>query len=558
VVEAWIDHLRKHSEKIGRPEECRAWSEALLAELRAARPRIGSWREEQKQLHAELGTARRPVYAELRRTSTGTKITPLPARARNKRRTRSGVPVALVDRDGAKDQRRAAMLRGHNRDENIYRPDSLCGYSEVHKRQRAAYDLPTGTRPGAPKPVRMSGPSNGSPTQSFLHHFEQEMDLDTEPYDDLEDEQEFDERDYLEEERGRLKVQDWWSNRLGESQLDPGQDDARSVLSMVHPAFRPNENRIAASALPDPLRVKKDREPHANAPKDNRNRAASEWTNCTVYTVDPSTSQPDLRDVPPVPRVPSVYGNYRRLSPGSHNNSRIPSSARPVDIPEVSSTGQNGEQSIVGFPPYADPFVNNRGRPNEHTSSSSSKTKNAPLNWPAPPQGPSPSAPRKKPDPKRFLFPESEVGSRLSEHQRAYIKDRRKMKDCPPEMNPFLDGRPRTPMTPRSVGMNSTSRRSFSAHDGRRHSATPAMSAVPSLRSSYGSTIEESEVHDEANAPRPATAEDEKGWREAWGVRDDATDLDPILPDDSASNVHWTRQDRSSSVTQFGAFRGKM
>ncbi|KAK5637516.1 hypothetical protein RRF57_013231 [Xylaria bambusicola] len=150
VVEAWIDQLRKCRDGADRAEQCRAWSKALLVDLRMARPRIKSWRAKQKQHHAKLQGAKRPVYSELKRTSTGAKISPLPPSASGKRRTRNGIPIALVDVKGAEDQRRAA--KASNRRESIYRPDSLSGDSDVHRREKSARERTTSanTRPPAP------------------------------------------------------------------------------------------------------------------------------------------------------------------------------------------------------------------------------------------------------------------------------------------------------------------------------------------------------------------------------------------------------------------------
>ncbi|KAI0548067.1 hypothetical protein F4679DRAFT_574358 [Xylaria curta] len=258
VVEAWIDHLQKHREGPSRSEECRAMSETVVHELRIDRSQIEAWRAEQKQV------ARHSVYSELRRTKTGTKIAPLPTSASHKRSTRHGIPIALADIETAADQRHSAMYT--HRAESIYRPDSLSGNSVVNERQRLSRNLPPGPR---------------SPRDSFTSRFEQAMSINDEPSPE-------DERDYDEEERSRARVEEWWASMLQESRLDLGQrDDAQSVVSMVHPAFRPSGNRIAesvaGSALPSPLHVKKDR--------GDRGTVASEWTDCTVYTVDDSSNK---------------------------------------------------------------------------------------------------------------------------------------------------------------------------------------------------------------------------------------------------------------------------
>ncbi|KAI1175845.1 hypothetical protein F4777DRAFT_578631 [Nemania sp. FL0916] len=283
LVEAWINHLRKEGSPIDRAEECRAWSEDLLTDLRTVRPQIIAWRAEQKRHHAALRAARRPVYSELRRTKAGAAITPLTGHSR---RTRNGIPIALADAGDREAQRAVASSRNSGR--SVYRPDSLDAFSEVHDRQRAAYNLPTGRtpRPGAPEPARTSGLSNEAPGQSLIDQFEQEI-----PLDDPDEEQEFNEESYM--EATRAKVQAWYSK----------MDGSQSVLSMVHPAFRPS---IPASAVPDSLHPKKD-----DKSQDGRDDAATNagWTDITVHTADPSCVGSNTRDAPrpPVPRIPSTY-----------------------------------------------------------------------------------------------------------------------------------------------------------------------------------------------------------------------------------------------------------
>lgn len=347
VVEAWIDHLRKHREEVGRPEECRAVSDAVVDELRMAKPQIDAWRAEQKQQHSMLRAAKRSVYAELRRSKTGAKITPIPANTSRRRQTRDGIPVALADLETTTDQRRSAMHM--NRARSIYRPDSLSGYSEVHERQRAVNRLPTSNalRPLAPEPARESGTSNGLPTQSFLNQFEQELSLDDEPgpY-DFEEEQEDDERDYEEEDRSRVKVQEWWANTLCESGLDLSRDDTRSMVSMVHPAFRPGGSRIAESALPDPLHVKKDHDPPPPRTSGDRGTTVSAWTDCTVHTINASTIQPGTGNVPPVRNIPSM-NKHRGGSSGVDNKTPGASSRPSASRTKTSSTVRNNQQSII-------------------------------------------------------------------------------------------------------------------------------------------------------------------------------------------------------------------
>ncbi|KAI0903653.1 hypothetical protein F4823DRAFT_261215 [Ustulina deusta] len=548
VVEAWIDQLRKHSGDVDRPEQCRALSEALLVDLRMARPQIQAWRAEQRQHHAKLRAAKHPIYAELRRTRTGAEIAPLSPNAGHKRRTRNGIPVALVDIDGAEGQRRAAMST--HRSESIYRPDSLSGYSTVNERQRASYNpIPsTGPRPLAPEPVRMSGPSDGSPTQSFLDRFEQEMSTHHghDPSVDSEEENELDENHYVEESRAR--VQEWWANQVSHSQLGVSQeDDAKSILSMVHPAFRPGSSHIAVSALPPSLHIRKDREPRANQPQGRRDTAPSVWTDCTAYTADPSSIQPDTTNVPPVPRIPSEYRCNERSSPGGDRTPQVASHA-PPNRTEESSIAQSRQPSTTGFPKYEDPFMN-RETPRESITRPSSKTKskNPRPNWPAPPHGRHPPSALDNPRHQKLFLPESDVGSTFSEQRHAFLTERFKPREeDSQERNSLLThlGTLTSTPTPDLPTPRPVSRTSSSVYS--RGSGTSGSSAAPSHDSSHGSI---------------ASSELEGEWRAS---RRPSSEIDLVRPDDSASNSRWARHHdpppsvNASSVTQLNAFQGKM
>ncbi|KAI1158920.1 hypothetical protein F5B18DRAFT_61413 [Nemania serpens] len=349
VVEAWIDQLRKHREFKDRAKECRTMSEAILIELRVARPQITAWRAQLKRQHAEFRAEQRPVFAELKRSNTGAaKIAFLPASSGHKRSTRNGIPVALADTQGAEGQRRAA--ENVQKRESIYRPDSLAGYSIANPRRQSArlgqqpmaHSLPAG---GGSR-LSVPGLTNGVPNQSFLNRFEKGVSMsinEGNPYEEYcEDDRDLNDEDYM--EKSRSKVSDWWANQLNMSQHDIGQDDRKSVLSMVHPAFRPDGSHIAASALPDPLHPQKDDNPRVAASDARSTTAASVWTDCSVYTMDPDSSRPDARDVPPVPEIPSAYRSRTNLP-------------------------QTGGDGVA------------------NSNSNSPKDNQAPLNWPAPPQG---------------------------------------------------------------------------------------------------------------------------------------------------------------------------
>ncbi|KAI0440073.1 hypothetical protein F4803DRAFT_553452 [Xylaria telfairii] len=568
VVEAWIDHLRKHCEEVSRPEECRALSDAIVDELRMAKPQIDAWRAELKQRHSRLRAAKRSVYAELRRTKTGAKITPIPASTSRRRQTRDGIPVALADLETATNQRRSAMYTSRAR--SIYRPDSLSGYSEVHERQQAVNRIPTSNilRPPAPEPARESGTSNGLPTQSFLNQFEQDLSLNDQPgrY-DFEEEQEDDERDYEEEDRSWVKVQEWWANTLRESGIDPGRDDTKSVVSMVHPAFRPGGSCVAESALPDPLHVQKG---HDSPPRTSGDRGTtvSAWTDCTVHTINASTIQPGTRNVPPVPNIPSM-NKHRGDSLGVGNKTPGASSRLSASRTKTSSTVRNNQQSIIGSRAPTDQKTSKTSP--KDPESSSKKDKDTPLNWPAPPHGRHyPPTARDNPGPNRKVFPPgSDVDSGFSAHRQAFLTERfktkkgessttshhgRKRRHSQPSHHTTLAPAPthpaqstRPPRPPSSVyDRESVSSVSGSVYD--RHSMTFKSRASSSAQDRYSVTSMSSsawsplgtEFHEEyadTAIPQPAGVEN---WRRSYG---------------GSGN---RRGAAGSSVTQLGGFQGMM
>ncbi|CAJ2510124.1 Uu.00g060240.m01.CDS01 [Anthostomella pinea] len=597
LVEAWVDHLRSSKEERDRAQACRAMSEEVLTELRAVRPQIREWRRRQKKSHRHSRALKRSGgYTELRRTSTGRRLSHVPSNARHSRRTKHGIPVAMADREGAEDQRRAGLYR-HFNTASIYRPDSLCDFSEVGRRQQAARSMPV-SRLGAPQPARLSGPSDGEPpTQSFIEGFEREFPVESDEsdpydydydYDDDDDEpEELAERDLDKEEMGRSKVSDWYANRFAETHEDLAMDD--TVMSMIHPAFQTG-SIIAPSAVPAPLQLKKDRDDPRE--EHSPNRRSDAWTDATVYTVDQNTSgvgtgpREDAQP-PPVPRVPSRYRDHGHDGTDRERTPRpksVLSRRTSVAAPPPPSS-RTPRQSSVDRPRRSTSPLIPVSEPVEAAASTSTPTRSSPpLNWPAPPpasaSAPPPSGPMGKPS-KKYLFLESDAGSRLSVSQREYLKSCRGMRDYRPEDNPFTragsrNEGPGTPMSPtartftragsRNEGggtpvsptggrasassartrtqtpganeMNQASSSSRASHtSGSRGSRVGA--AVPSLSSSHGNTIDEEEgprrpVDCE---PRRATAEDEKAWREAWGARDDQSDFQNVLPDDSISNV---------------------
>ncbi|KAI2639805.1 hypothetical protein GGS26DRAFT_285452 [Hypomontagnella submonticulosa] len=323
-IEGWIDHLGSD-----RGMQCRAMSESVLVELRARRPLLKQWRRQRRK--------ERTSHAELKRTGSGHRLATVPKNASRGRRSRQGIPVAEVDLVGAEEQRRAAMFSMTEEGRSIFRPDSLSGHSQIGPPRMAPYD----------------------PTNEQLAAYEND------PYggDDDEDDDGYEEeprdagRDFQEEEWSRRKVTDWYTTRVEHSNLSA--DDAKSVLSMAHPAFLPDQYSHA-SAAPSPLDFKRDRDGRSTT---GRSHAASDkWTDATVYTYDPNRSQ---TDVPPVPRVPSQYrngasrvsSNSRRPSPPSRANS-VPHSRPRTVASSVYSSDQRtpaGGSIVHSIPPRSPP-----------------------------------------------------------------------------------------------------------------------------------------------------------------------------------------------------------
>ena len=571
VVEAWIDQLRKRRDNADRSEQCRAWSEALLVDLRMVRPQIKAWRAKQKRRHAELRAAKCPVYTELRRTSTGARIKSLPPGAGSRRRTRNGIPVAVVDSEGAEGQRRAAM--SSERRESIYRPDSLAGHSEVHRRERNARGGSNSsgtTRPRAPEPARMSGPSDAPPTHAFLQRFEHEIPLDNyadnyaDPYEDenTEDAAGVDEADFV--EQSREKVTNWFAHHvnlnyadMGDLGTSAGTDDARSVLSlysMVHPAFRPAATHVAASAVPEPLDLRKGKDKDkAPIPPTAARMAPSEWTDCTVYSADLMAG--DARDaressVPPVPRIPSAYRECRPERHSRHGD------GASTSTPQTVVSGYSRQTSTTGFPPYEDPFVNRESRACAESISSSS-TANAKRksggsysgenqtlpNWPAPPYGRVPDSPRFGGREELFL-PKSDAGSAMSEQRHKFLVERFKPKEEPVKERD-------------SMGSNTSTARSRSRTRSR-HDKTAARSQGERRASRASSSVYSRTSVSSISTSKTETRRNGPGYVSGSGVTASTS------PAERTSKPPWTRHPNAppathaSSVTQLGNFRGKM
>ncbi|KAI1374951.1 hypothetical protein F4677DRAFT_148903 [Hypoxylon crocopeplum] len=317
-VESWINHLKDE-----RAAKCRSMSDNVLAELRASRPQLMQWRNRRRKEHKNARVARQPIYTELRSSGSGHQLSSVPVDSRRRRRTRHGIPVAMADPEGAEEQRRVAMFSMTDGAPSIFRPDNMCDYSQVGVKQTLAYDL---------KNERDS------------------VDDGLDPYDDYEEVegQEDLERDLEDEERGRSKVTDWYTSRLTESCSGLTTDDAKSVMSMIHPAFQRSDAFSQLSAVPLPLSMKKD---HQSTVKVKATTNGSVWTDATVYSADGHIVKRGATDVPPVPRIPSQYKHNSRLDDGESTSASRPSrAARSLSR----ASGRKPGQSIVASSVYSD------------------------------------------------------------------------------------------------------------------------------------------------------------------------------------------------------------
>ncbi|KAI1212344.1 uncharacterized protein F4807DRAFT_367527 [Annulohypoxylon truncatum] len=474
-VDEWINHLKEE-----RAAKCREMSDNVLTELRATRSQVTQWRSKRKKEGSRSKGARKPNYIELRITGSGHELSSIPGTSRHKRRTRNGIPVAMVDPEGAEEQRRMAMFSMTKEAEgakSIFRPDSMCDYSQFGPPRMPAYD-PTNS---------INGRQNDTPVSGNYDTYE----------DYEEDEEDEDEADFARnlevEESSHSKVTNWYATRLAESRADLSADDTRSVLSAVHPAFQPPKTYSHLSAAPTPLRPKKD---HQSSVKHNDNQSA--WTDVTVHTIPSAVGFE--QDVPPVPRVPSMYnGGY-----SGHNDIRRSSSVR---TPRPRSTVSNRPVS-QDFRRYASSSVYSDQPPPSPSPSYDSRLRNSNRN--------STPVPARQPTRKYIFNDASEGGSCVSAGQREYLKTRKGIKDFAREDNPFTREN-----TPRPSASTSTSR-------------VPSLSSSSSRRNTVTDTDPGT---DEFGPPTPRPLDE--AWRQDWGFPEGGEygDDDTVMPDDSLTVV---------------------
>ncbi|RYO90583.1 hypothetical protein DL764_008423 [Monosporascus ibericus] len=657
IVDIWIDHLGAE-----RADKARAMSGDALAMLRYYRPEIAAAAPRQRPVSyrevrlGNTGTGAKPVLKEVARSGRD---------AKHAHRSRYGLPVANAAPapvEAAEQRQAAEWYRDADDARSVYKPDSLAGgFSDIGLPGMPPPSPGGGyARPDNPEPPRSGQLSrNGSPTRSFIQHFEREMQVDggagsqRDPYDDEDDDEDEayeeayargrgKELDYEQEERSHEKVAAWAVNAWAHSHRDLPRAElergARSVIDGIHPAFRPSPSRADSfarrSAVPPPLFVGKDKgkgkdrdtdkDRDNDDRKDKRHRhsrrestlrsrtdAGAEkaggvpcsesavWTDATVHTDWRDHSHHDLANAPPVPRVPSRYNNRNDGNDGD----KTPTQQSPPGAPVVGLVaGIDPNQSTISFSAYADPLGD------RHVSSSS--TPRHPAQQPphsaragqvqvqgqttptsasasAKHQNPAPSwSPAKKPS-RKYCFPDSDVGSAVRDADRWYLeKNAGFMRGVRPEENPFLSSQsPSTSPTAAAKGEGGRTTRDGTGTTDNRNPELPLRdpgenddpwaayekastshpSRAASSRTSRGSRAASKSTaptsidaggggDGRAPTPRVATAEDEREWRRGWGVEDED---DFILPDDSASNVHWARRASGDDVTRLGDFVGR-
>lgn len=505
-VEDWINHLKPE-----RAGQCREMSDNVLIELRATRPQMTLWRHRRKK-ETSRSRGKRPVYMELRNTGSTPELSNIPSTSQYRRRTNNGIPVAMVDKEGAEEQRRMAMFSMTKEAEgakSIFRPDSMCDYSQLGAPRMPAYDPANSIIEG-----RQSAPPTNRRSETYDN------------YEEVDEEAGF-AQNLAEEEQSRCKVTDWYATRLAESQADLSPDDARSVLSSVHPAFQPSPKTTFshASAAPTPLRFNRNQPPPSAGPADSQ----SQWTDVTAHTYNPYAGQ----DVPPVPRVPSMYNGES----SGHNNLRRSTSVR-TPRPRSTVPNRRGSQDYRAYasssvysdqapPSSIPPFENRYNRPSGRES--------------APPRQ----------SVRRFAFNDSsESGSRVSgsqnqarsqtrsQSQREYLNKYRPIRDFAREDNPFVGGseRANTPQPSTSSGTRPSSTRYTSR--------APSMtSSVSSSHDPEGSIVVIRDVNEDFGPPTPGPTT-EGAYRQEWGFpvmeEEDleyGVDNESLMPDDSLSTL---------------------
>ncbi|KAI0180212.1 hypothetical protein GGR52DRAFT_232435 [Hypoxylon sp. FL1284] len=363
-LESWIKHFKEES-----AAKCIEKSETALAELRAVRPQLTEWRNQRRAEHKDFRASGLPMYTELRRTSSGHRLSTVPADVYRKRRTRDGIPVAMVSHEDVEEQRAATneFVDG----ESIYRPDSINPFGE------AAF-------PGFGRLSTAERARHPQTPGSIDSYFD---------YDETQVGEEPDDHGFREDEEARSQVGGWYAERLAASRADLTPDDAQSVLSMVHPAFQTGDDGrrfTRASAVPAPLGLNREHLPTADDRGPSLSRASA-WTDVTVHTETEagSVASPTARDAPPVPRISSVYRRHESSSGGGQGTASRSSTRRSHHVRPVSSVYSSdqltsprsvGQRSPHGPPPS---MLNRHIR--RHMSQSQSRSRSRASSLPSTP-----------------------------------------------------------------------------------------------------------------------------------------------------------------------------
>ncbi|KAK5637515.1 hypothetical protein RRF57_013230 [Xylaria bambusicola] len=312
------------------------------------------------------------------------------------------------------------------------------------------------------------------------------------------------------------------------------------MLSMVHPAFRPNASHIAASALPAPLNVRKKCEPAASQPGGHK-AMSSVWTDCTAYTL----GEADSSSIPPVPRIPSEY----RLNKRSSDSDRQGSSPRVGRA----SSGYSRQTSTTSFPRYEDPFMSRAESVSSSSSSTKAKRKSESKNpvpdWPAPPHGHPPDSLRHQGP----FLPQSDIGSAMSEQRHAFLVERFQPKEeALQERNSMTTNHSQYYTHPNASG---TQPQEGSPGIQRASSSIYSRTSVASFAKSEKETGRDgSGATSQSMAAAKGAARAQQGVE---SVRDDTprNTRPPWLehPPPPSSTAH-----ASSAITQFGNFQGRM
>lgn len=560
LVEAWISHMK--------PDDAEAvyrGSHVLVPELRSAWSILEKAREQLRQEARQTS-----VHREIHLSKDGS-----PAEVRQ--RTRDGLPMPKADLEASALQSNMASLHKGLDVKSVYRADSV-----VDEELRPQ-------RPGAPEPQRYSSGarSDEPPRESFIRDFERE--IPSNPYAtdggyfDETYEHEFDERDPEAEARSVAAVRDWYARMaMNQTQTNLNEMEPNSI----HPAFQACQDAdlgrpgyAAASAVPQPLRLKKDVYTSASAdcPKQACDEVGvsspglkncdtkTEWTDATVYTTASASKQAGvgLGSAPPMPQIPTQYTQDHHQRPCSNDSDR-------------KSVGNHGLKEP--------PSLVHSG--STHSSVRSGSRGSSPTPATAPPRQPGfgpapPRPPQTKQDRRKYLFrdDDSDAASRLTETNRNYLRAHRGMRDVSVEDNPFVRSdsvrsqRSRGTASTPPVGSRSGSPQHFQGRgrdgdgegdDRPRYEGYAALNAQAEAEvrarveqqpqqwrypeygkeAGRGTGIPRDAQHTHgygAPSPRGTTGlrpgagvpdAQETEWRESWGRTE-------LRPNDSASNVGW-------------------